>query len=103
MEQIFRSSKTVNLEMRPVHVRSGLGTRAHVMVVMLSSLIIRHLRRAWTDLDLTVEEGLKELSQLCATKVRHAGFADVIRIPKPRATSAKLLSALNIQIPEILP
>lgn len=103
VEQIFRSSKTVNLEMRPVHVRKDPSTRGHALVVMLASLIMRHLRRTWTPFNLTPEEGIKELCQLCSIKVSRQGIPEVHRIPKPGTQTAKLLAAIDVQLPEVLP
>ncbi len=65
METAFRSSKTVHLELRPIHVRLATRTRGHVFVVMMAYRIIRELAVRWQDLDMTVEEGINELSTLC--------------------------------------
>jgi len=55
VEWAFRTSKTVTLEVRPVHVRSASHTRGHVFVVMLAYLIIAELARCWHRLvDATV-------------------------------------------------
>ncbi|MEJ1643684.1 IS1634 family transposase, partial [Escherichia coli] len=62
VEKAFRDCKTVNLEVRPVYVRKEDSTRGHVFVVMLAYMIIRRLRRAWKNFDLTVEEGLAQLT-----------------------------------------
>ncbi|MDD2707998.1 MAG: hypothetical protein PHV34_08315 [Verrucomicrobiae bacterium] len=52
VEQIFRSSKTVNLEMRPVHVRNEISTRAHVMVERKEEFIFQGIwHRAPARLD----------------------------------------------------
>ena len=55
VEMAFRTCKTVQLEMRPVYVRTEEHTRGHVLAVMLAYLIQRELRRAWRAFDLTVE------------------------------------------------
>jgi len=56
VEQAFRTSKTVHLHLRPWYVRTEKNTRGHALVVMLAYLIVRHLRLAWAELDLTVQE-----------------------------------------------
>ena len=57
VEMAFRTSKTVHLEMRPVHVRTEEHTRGHVLAVMLAFLIRRELSQACQGLNVTVEEG----------------------------------------------
>ena len=103
VEQAFRTSKTVHLEMRPWYVRIERNTRGHALVVMLAYLIARHLRQAWADLDLTVQEGLDQLTTLCATQILVQGEARCNQIPIPRDLSQKLLRAADIHLPEALP
>jgi len=103
VEQAFRTSKTVHLEMRPWYVRLGRNTRGHALVVMLAYLIVRHLRQAWADLDLTVEEGLEQLTTLCANQILVKGEVRCNQIPIPRDLSQKLLKAADIHLPEALP
>jgi transposase len=103
VEQAFRTSKTVHLEMRPWHVRIESSTRGHALVVMLAYLIVRHLRQAWAELDVTVEEGLGQLATLCATQILVKGEVRCNQIPTPRDLSQKLLRAANIHLPRALP
>ena len=103
VEQAFRTSKTVHLEMRPWHVRTESSTRGHALVVMLAYLIVRHLRQAWAELDVTVEEGLGQLMTLCATQILVKGEVRCNQIPTPRDPSQKLLQAVDIHLPSVLP
>ena len=103
VEQAFRTSKTAHLEMRPIYVRKAVSTRGHVLVVMLAYLIRRELSRAWASLDLTVEEGLEMLKTICSMEVKVKGGGSCQRIPAPKAETARLLEALDIQLPEALP
>jgi transposase len=103
IEQVFRTSKTVLLEMRPWFVPTEKNTRGHALVVMLAYLIARYLRQAWEDLDLTVQEGLDQLTTLCATQILVQGEARCNQIPIPRDLSQKLLRAADIHLPEALP
>jgi hypothetical protein len=103
VEQAFRTCKTAHLELRPINVRTAEHTRGHVLVVMLAYLIRRELSRAWTSLDVTVEEGLHQLQNLCSTEVRVEGAGSCLRIPAPNPTTAALLQALKIRLPDVLP
>ncbi|MBV6517849.1 MAG: IS1634 family transposase ISPph1 [Candidatus Brocadia fulgida] len=104
VEKVFRGCKTVNLEVRPVYVRKEESTKGHVFVVMLAYLIIRRLRDAWKSFDLTVEEGLKQLTTICSVEVKVKGQkAHCQKIPHPRQQSRELLEALQVKLPEALP
>lgn len=103
VEQAFRTCKTAMLEMRPWYVQTEESTRGHALVVMLAYLISRHLRQAWSHLDLTVQEGLKQLSMLCSTKMVIKDQSSCHRIPNPGDISAKLLEAANVRLPRVLP
>lgn len=103
VESAFRSSKTVNLELRPIHVRLASRTRGHVFVVMMAYRIIRELAIRWQYIDVTVEEGIKELSTLCAQEVSFNGKERCNQIPEPRASVRKLIAAARVRMPEALP
>lgn len=103
VEWAFRSSKTVHLEARPIYVRRESRTRGHVFVVMLAYLIIAELARRWQELDTTVEEAIKALSTICATKVLVKGVVRCIQIPRPRLGLQQLLDAARISLPDALP
>jgi hypothetical protein len=50
VERAFRSLKTVDLEIRPIHHRLADRVRAHVFLCMLAYYLIWHLRQAWAEL-----------------------------------------------------
>jgi hypothetical protein len=99
VEWAFRESKTVHLEMRPVHVRLETRTRGHAFVVMLAYSIIRALAMLWRDLDLTVQEGLDQLATLCMIEVLLPGKLASYQLPKPRDGVQKLLDAAQVRLP----
>jgi hypothetical protein len=103
VEQAFRTSKTAMLEMRPWFVQTEKSTRGHALAVMLGYLITHYLQEAWSDLDMTVEEGLKQLSTLCSMQLAIKDEGSVHRIPTPRKASAELLEAANVHLPKVLP
>ena len=55
VERDFRSLKSVDLELRPIHHRLGDRVRAHVLVCVLAAYLTWHLRRAWAPLCFTDE------------------------------------------------
>lgn len=103
VERGFRTSKTGHLELRPIYVRTKSSTRGHVFIVMLAYLIRRELERAWSSLDLTVEEGLDSLKTLCAMTVSFGKECKIQNIPTPRKQSQQLLASLDVQLPSVLP
>ena len=88
---------------RPVYVRSEPNTRGHVLVVMLAYLIVRELKKAWANFDLTVEECSDQLKTLCAVEMKTAQGGACLRLPAPNEETTGLLQALNVRLPEVLP
>ena len=103
VEQAFRTSKTGHLELRPVYVRTAAHTRAHTFVVMLAYLLRCALARAWADLDLTVEEGLRQLTTLCATEIQFPDGKTCLTVPEPRQSVANLYAKAHVTPPTALP
>ena len=62
VECAFRTMLSKTIELRPVNVRKKQRTRAHVFITMLSFIIEKHLREKWKDMNITLEEGIHELS-----------------------------------------
>jgi hypothetical protein len=103
VEWAFRTCKTAHLEARPIYVRKESRTRGHVFVVMLAYMIVAELARCWHALDLTVEEGIQELSTLCMTEVTIDGKTRINEVPTPRASIKRLLQAADIRMPKAFP
>ena len=95
--------KSRELEMRPITVRLESRTRGHALVVMLATMLARHLATCWRDLDLTVEEGLAALTELCATDVWVRGNLAFTTVPRPRPSTQALLSAAGTELPATVP
>jgi transposase len=102
VEQNFRTSKTVELEMRPVHVRLEASTRGHVLVVMLAHRLIQELQQCWASENLTVQEAINELSSLCVTEVVVNGTVKDQLVPEGRAQVKRLLELAKVQLPKKL-
>jgi hypothetical protein len=50
VERAFRSLKTVDLKVRPIHHRKADRVRAHVFLCMLAYYVEWHMRRAWAPM-----------------------------------------------------
>lgn len=50
VERAFRSLKTVDLKIRPIHHRLETRVRAHILLCMLAYYVEWHLRHAWREL-----------------------------------------------------
>jgi hypothetical protein len=50
VERAFRSLKTVDLKIRPIHHRLENRVRAHIFLCMLAYYVEWHLREAWREL-----------------------------------------------------
>jgi transposase len=50
VERAFRSLKTVDLKVRPIHHRKAERVRAHIFLCMLAYYVEWHMREAWREL-----------------------------------------------------
>ena len=50
VERAFRSLKTIDLKVRPIHHRLANRVRAHIFLCMLAYYVEWHMREAWRDL-----------------------------------------------------
>jgi transposase len=50
VERAFRSLKTVDLKVRPIHHRLAERVRAHILLCMLAFYVEWHMRQAWREL-----------------------------------------------------
>lgn len=102
VEWAFRTMKTGLLHLRGIYVRKAKRTRAHVFTIMLAYLIAYELRRLWQDVEMTIEEGIGELSTLCATEVI-IGDVSIQTVPEPREQGRILLERAKVTLPEAIP
>ena len=105
VERDFRTLKSGHLEFRPWFVCTQDNTQAHALTAMLALKVRRHLERAWWSLEVTVEEGLRELEKLCVMELIHPQSAKVVarRVPEPSACQQQLLDALKLNLPATVP
>ena len=50
VERAFRSIKTIDLKVRPIHHRTENRVRAHIFLCMLAYYVEWHMREAWREL-----------------------------------------------------
>jgi hypothetical protein len=105
VERDFRTLKSGHLDFRPWFVCTAENTQAHALTSMLALKARRHLERAWWPLEVTVEEGLRELETLCVVELVHPQSGAVIarQVPEPSARQHQLLKALNLSLPDTVP
>lgn len=63
IERAFRSLKTVDLKVRPIHHRLADRVRAHIFLCMLAYYVEWHLREAWRELMFADEDQQAKLSR----------------------------------------
>lgn len=105
VERDFRTLKSGHLEFRPWFVCKAENTQAHALTSMLALKVRRHLERAWQKLEVTVEEGLRELETLCVIELIHPQSGEVVarQLPEPSARQKQLLDALDLKLPSTVP
>jgi hypothetical protein len=101
VERGFRGLKTAHLELRPVYLRLADRTRAHALVCLLALRVRQDLEKCWAGLDVTVEEGLRELASLCLEEVVVKGEVVGCRVPEPRESVKRLLAAAGVTLPAV--
>jgi len=100
VEWAFRTMKTTNLELRPHYVRKTTRTKGHAFVIMLAYKLIRYLTQAWSDINVTPEEGIHALSLLCLMHMK--GIEKTAFIPQPTKLGQDLLKSIDVQLPPII-
>lgn len=103
VENAFRTMKTALLEMRPIFVRKANRTRAHVFIIMLAYMIEHQLRKDWRNIDVTVAEGIAELSSICSLKIQVSKKTSYQTIPAPRELGKQLLKKSGVSLPSAIP
>jgi len=97
VERAFRTMKKVHLRVRPIYVCSREHTIGKVFITMLGYLLKRKLEKYWKGVDMTVQEGLAELSSYTYDKVE-LGNIMFCKLPKPREDSRKLLRKAKVEL-----
>jgi len=100
VEWAFRTSKTVQLEMRPIYVRLASRTPRPCLGGDAGLPDYQGIGPVLARLGLNRAEGIKELDALCVTEIVLANDTRYHRIPQPRPLSQQLLEAAKVKLPQ---
>ena len=105
VERDFRTLKSGHLDFRPWFVCTEPNTHAHALTSLLALKVRRHLEQAWWPLEVTVEEGLRELENWSVIELIHPESGKVLarQVPEPSARQKQLLEALQLTAPRTAP
>ena len=105
VESGFRTLKHGHLEIRPWYVTSEANTRAHALTAMLALKVRRRLQQAWEPINVTVEEGLRELGSFPIMEIyeKTSGQSVSRQMPEPNELQARLIGALGLSLPKQAP
>lgn len=76
VERAFRSLKTVDLKIRPIHHRLEERVRAHILLCMLAYYVEWHLREAWRELLFADEDQAAKAERDPVAPVRRSAGAE---------------------------
>jgi transposase len=106
VERDFRSMKTGLLEVRPIFLRNGMRTKAHVFISMLALKVTRKIQKKLVEkfgttnddrMTDTLCDGLHSLARICLQTYR-LGEVEFKGLPKPDAHQQSILDALQITL-----
>jgi Transposase DDE domain len=86
VERDFRSIKTDDLDLRPIHHRLTDRVKAHVLICMLACYLTWHLRNAWAPLTFTDEHPPTRDNPVAAAQRSPAAQAKASRHQAPDGT-----------------
>jgi hypothetical protein len=72
VERDFRSLKSIDLDLRPIHHYTETRVRAHVLICMLAAYLTWHLRQAWAPLTFTDENRPEPIDPVAPAQRSHA-------------------------------
>jgi transposase len=104
VERAFRSLKTIDLKVRPIHHRTADRVRAHIFLCMLAYYVEWHMREAWRELMFAdTEQQAKATRDPVAPAMRSkAALAKVARHALDDGTPAHSFSTLMAELATIV-
>jgi transposase len=103
VERDFRTVKTGLLKVRPIFLRKGNRTQAHVFITMLALMVSRDVERRIApirerDRAFTVADAVESLARL--TFIRFLSpTTEIEKLPRPDQEQRSILEALEITLP----
>jgi transposase len=77
VERAFRSLKTVDLKVRPIHHRLADRVRAHIFLCMLAYYVEWHMREAWRELMFADEDQQAKLTRDPVAPAKRSAAAEL--------------------------
>jgi hypothetical protein len=104
VERAFRSLKTIDLKVRPIHHRLADRVRAHIFLCMLAFYVEWHLREAWRELMFadTDQQAKAMRDPVAPAKRSEAALAKVARHTLADGTPAHSFSTLLAELATIV-
>ena len=104
VERAFRSLKTVDLKVRPIHHRTADRVRAHILLCMLAYYVQWHMREAWRELMFAdMDQAAKATRDPVAPAVRsQAALAKAARHTLDDGTAAHSFATLMAELATIV-
>jgi len=104
VERAFRSLKTIDLKVRPIHHRLADRVRAHIFLCMLAFYVEWHLREAWRELMFadTDQKAKTTRDPVAPAKRSTAALAKVARHALEDGTPAHSFSTLLAELARIV-
>jgi transposase len=104
VERAFRSLKTVDLKVRPIHHRTADRVRAHILLCMLAYYVEWHMREAWRELMFADTDQAAKATRdpVAAAKRSAAALAKVARHALDDGTPAHSFATLLAELATIV-
>ena len=104
VERAFRSLKTVDLKVRPIHHRTADRVRAHIFLCMLAYYVEWHMREAWRELMFAdADQQAKQTRDPVAPAVRsNSALAKVARHTLDDGTAVHSFATLMAELATIV-
>ena len=104
VERAFRSLKTIDLKVRPIHHRTADRVRAHIFLCMLALYVEWHMREAWRELMFADTDQAAKTTRdpVAAAKRSQAALAKVARHALDDGTPAHSFATLLAELGTIV-
>jgi len=104
VERAFRSLKTIDLKVRPIHHRTADRVRAHIFLCMLAYYVEWHMREAWRELMFadTEQQAKATRDPVAPAERSRAAMLKVARHTLDDGTPAQSFSTLMAELATIV-